>query len=110
MIFSYSGFLVSPGKCQDNSLMHSLQEILLRNSSYTCYKTYLYFINPRANMLLYHLMFFMAYELKLYTSIKMDKSFDEWEFSPFGTSVFYMSLDTFANIHFIIKIMYKKTF
>jgi hypothetical protein len=40
----------------------------------------------------------------------MDKRFDEWEFSPFGTLVFYMSWDTFANIHFIIKIMYKKTF
>ena len=40
----------------------------------------------------------------------MDKWFDEWEFSPFGISVFYMSWDTFANIHFIIKIMYKKTF
>ena len=28
----------------------------------------------------------------------MDKQFDEWEFSPFGISVFYMSWDTFPNI------------
>lgn len=40
----------------------------------------------------------------------MDKWFGERECSPFGISVFYMLQDTFANIHFIIKIMYKKTF
>ena len=109
MIFSYSGFLVSPGKCQDDSLMHFMQQILLRNSSYTRYKTYLYFINPSANMLLYQSMLFMAYhELKLQTSIKMNKWFDEWEFSPMGIPVFYMSWVTFANIHHIIKIMQKK--
>jgi hypothetical protein len=38
----------------------------------------------------------------------MDKWFDEWEFSPFGISVFYMSRDIFANIHFVIKIMHEK--
>jgi len=40
----------------------------------------------------------------------MDKWFDEGEFSPFDVSVFYMSRDSFANIHCIMKIMYKKTF
>lgn len=40
----------------------------------------------------------------------MDKWLDEWEFSQFGISMFYMSWDSFANILFVMKIMYKKTF
>jgi hypothetical protein len=35
MMFSYPGLLVSPDKCEDGSLMHFMQQILLRNSSYT---------------------------------------------------------------------------